>query len=192
MGTTITKSIQLTTTGTSGAATLVGGTLNIPQYSGGSANPSVIAASYADGTAVTGTTANTISQSLLIPSNTFTNGMLEVFLRMNKTGTNGTTSVRIYANTSNSLTGATLIGAFGALGTTSIFLHGTRNYRINTNVLTGITTTSATPSDITAATAAQLSTAFNTSVDNYIIFAIQLGSALDTANITMARLIKYA
>ena len=159
---------------------------------GGSANPSVIAASYADGTAVTGTTANTISQSLLIPSNTFTNGMLEVFLRMNKTGTNGTTTVRIYTNTSNSLTGATLLSGFGALGTTSIFLQGERRYRINTNLLTGTAGTSTSPSDITAATAAQLSTAFNTSVDNYIIFAIQLGSALDTANITMATSIKYA
>ena len=38
MSTTITKSIQLTTTGTSGAATLVGSTLNIPQYSGGGAS----------------------------------------------------------------------------------------------------------------------------------------------------------
>jgi hypothetical protein len=34
----ITKNLTLTTTGTSGAATLVGSTLNIPQYSGGGAS----------------------------------------------------------------------------------------------------------------------------------------------------------
>jgi hypothetical protein len=162
----------------------------IAAASGGSANPSVVAASYADGTAVTGTTTNTISQSLLIPANTFTNGMLECFLRMNKTGTAGTTSVRMYSNTSNSLTGAALIASFGSLGTTSVFLQGERKFRINTNLLTGFTTTLATPSDITTGTGVQLSTAFNTSVSNYIIFAIQLNTTTDSANITMARLIK--
>ena len=37
-GATVQNALSLTTTGTSGAATLVGSTLNIPQYSGGGAS----------------------------------------------------------------------------------------------------------------------------------------------------------
>lgn len=184
--------ITLTTTGTSGAATLVGSTLNIPQYSGGgSSNPSVIALAATDGTAVTGTLVETISRSLLIPANTFTtDGMLEVVARVLKTGTLAGQSVRIYKNTSNTLTGATLIGLVLS-NSTQLFAQPIRTFRINSNTLTGLTTSTVTSVDYAQNGNTETSTTFTTSVDNYIIFAIQLAGTSDSSVVRMARATKY-
>jgi hypothetical protein len=92
MSTTITKSIQLTTTGTSGAATLVGSTLNIPQYSGGGGlkgvhnliggNPTsqwgVTAGINCAGTSFTTQSANNITLYPFIPNKTITSVSLRL------------------------------------------------------------------------------------------------------------------
>jgi hypothetical protein len=154
------------------------------------ANPQLIVANYDNGTAVTGTTAETLSQSLLIPANTFSsNGMLEVLCRMTKIGTAGTSTVKIYKNTSNTLTGATLIATITSLESNiRLFAQGIRTFRINSNTLTGINS-SANFLDLASATSI-LSTTFTTNVDNYIIFSITLASVTDSANISMVRAIK--
>lgn len=183
--------LTLTTTGTSGAATLVGATLNIPQYSGGSANPSVIVSYATDGTTVTGTLNETISRSLLIPANTFTSdGMLEVVGRVLKTGALAGQSFRIYKNTSNSLTGATLIGLVLSVSTQA-YAQAIRTFRISANTLTGLTTSTATSVDYAQNGNPEVSTTFTTSVDNYIIFAIQLAGTSDSSVVRMARAVKY-
>ena len=183
--------LTLTTTGTSGAATLVGATLNIPQYSGGSSNPSVIALSATDGTAITGTTTETISRSLLIPANTYTsNGMLEVLARMTKTGALGTSNMRIYKNTSNTLTGATLIASTGSNTAAIVFNQAIRNFRINSNTLSGFSANSSQTFDYASSSSALSSTTFTTNVDNYILFSIQLANILDSVNVSMARVTK--
>lgn len=155
------------------------------------ANPSIVASSYVDGTAVTGTTTETLSRSLLIPANTFSsNGILEVFCRMTKTGTAGTSTIKIYKNTSSTLTGATQIGVLTNLqSATSLYSQGIRTFRINSNTLTGLTTAGTNPLDYISSTAL-VSTTFTTNVDNYIIFSITLSSTADSANISMARAIK--
>ena len=186
--------LTLTTTGSSGAATLSGSTLNIPQYSGGgggSSNPSVISLSATNGTAVTGTLIETISRSLLIPANTFTtDGMLEVVARVQKTGTLAGHSFRIYKNTSNTLTGATLIGSVLS-ASTQLFAQPIRTFRINSNTLTGLTTSTITSIDYAQNGNPEASTTFTTSVDNYIIFAIQLAGTSDSSVVRMARAMKY-
>ena len=184
--------LTLTTTGTSGAATLVGATLNIPQYSGGggSSNPSVINFSAVDGTIITGTLSETVSQSLLIPANTYTgNGLLEIVNTMTKVGIAGTSRFRIYKNTSNTLIGATLISQSAVIAASLLFANMTRIMRVNSNILTGFNTATQAFSDFNSS-GAGFSTTFLTSVDNYIIFTITLGSTADNANISMARLIK--
>lgn len=156
-----------------------------------SSNPSVVAASYVDGTSVTGTTANAISTSLLIPANTFTsNGMLEVFCRATKTGVLGSLTFRVYTNTINSLTGAILIGGFVNSGT-NVWIQGLRTFRINSNTITGFTTSTISPTDYQGNNNGNFSTTFTTSVDNYIILAIQLGNVADTARVEMARAVRY-
>jgi len=155
-----------------------------------SLNPSVIALTATDGTAVTGTTADTLSQSLLIPANTYlANGILEVICRMSKTGTASTSNIRIYKNTTNSLSGATLIATNTTITGTNVFSQMMRTFRINSNTLSGYSFGSSILNDF-ASISAISSTTFTTNVDNYIIFSIQLGNAADSANISMARAIK--
>jgi hypothetical protein len=68
--------------------------------------PTIVAINTASGTPVTGTTTETLSRSLLIPANTYgANGILEIFARWQKTGTLGAQTLRIYLNTSATLTG---------------------------------------------------------------------------------------
>ena len=154
------------------------------------ANPQLIVASYTDGTAVTGTTAETVSRSLLIPANTFSgNGMLEVIGRMTKTGTAGTSTIKIYKNTSSTLTGATLIGTVSSIAGTNIFSQVSRLFRINSNTLSGMGSASSGQTDFTSVSAVT-STTFTTNVDNYILFSLTLASTADSANISMARAIK--
>jgi len=164
----------------------------IKDFAGGSGNPSVISASYANGTVVTTTLVETVSQSLLIPANTFTDGMLDVLCRMTKTGSLGTTTFKIYKNTSNTLTGATLLSTIASSSSaTNLFLQGIRNYRINTNTISGLSNTAASLTDYSIGSLTS-STTFTTTVDNYILFTLQLSNIADSANVSMARLTQYA
>jgi hypothetical protein len=157
---------------------------------GGSANPSVIAANYADGTVVTGTVNDTISRSLLIPANTFTgNGMLEVLVRASKTGTGGSATLRVYRNTTASLTGAVLIGVFASTG--AGFYQGIRTFRINSNNITYLNVGATLATDYTTNVNVPSSTAFNTAVDQHIIFSVQLANAGDSMVVNMARAVEY-
>lgn len=156
-----------------------------------SLNPLVIALNATDSTIVTGTLLETLSRSLLIPANTFSsNGILEVMCRMTKTGTAGTSSVKIYKNTSNTLTGATLIATLtNSTTATNIFAKGYRQIRINANTLTTVNSSqNLITDDFTSTTIT--STTFTTNVDNYILFSITLGNIADSATISMARAIK--
>jgi hypothetical protein len=158
---------------------------------GGSANPSVITASYVDGTIVTGTTVETSACSLLIPANTFTtNGMLEIVGRIQKTGIAGNLTYRWYKNTSNTLTGATLIASIMA-PSGQIYSQGQRTFRINSNVLTGLNIANTVTTDTISGTNAEVSTTFTTSVDNYILLAVTNTSLTDSTVVRMARAVKY-
>lgn len=157
-----------------------------------SKQPVTISSSYVDGTAITGTTTEMSSVSLLVPANTYTtNGALEILVRMSKTGTAGTTIVRIYKNTTNTLTGATLIASIGTAAASNVYLQGLRTGRINSNTLTIMGAASSKQTDIINDNA-NSSITFTQNVDNYILFTVQLGSAADSANISMARLVKYS
>ena len=189
----INQKINLTTTGTSGAATLVGATLNVPQYSGGggSSNPSVIISYATDGTVVTGTLIETSARSLLIPANTFaTSGMLEILGRIYKTGALGNLTYRWYKNTSDTLTGATLIATIMA-PTGQLYSQGTRTFRINSNLLTGLGASQAVTTDGISTTQVEQSTTFTTSVDNYILLAVTNTSLADSTVVRMACATKY-
>jgi hypothetical protein len=164
---------------------------NFTEVYNNSSNPSVVASSATDGTIVTGTTVDTLSRSLLIPANTFSgNGILELICRMTKTGTAGTSTLKIYKNTSSTLTGATLIATlYNQTTGVNIFAKGSRQIRINSNTLTTINASlNAQTDDFIGATIT--STTFTTNVDNYILFSITLSNIADSANVSMARAIK--
>jgi hypothetical protein len=74
-------------------------------------------------------------------------------------------------------------------GTAALMHQGIRTYRINSNVLSGLNITSPISSDYINST--QSTTTFNTSVDNYILFSIQLLNSADSSAVEMARATKY-
>lgn len=155
----------------------------------GSSNPSVIAFSATDGIVVTGTTAVTASRILTIPANTFTtNGMLEMAVGYNKGGAGGSCLSAIYLNTSPTLTGATQIAQISS--TTNNLNQSIRTARINSNILT-IWPIVSSLFDYAANANPLVSVTFTTSVDNYLLFTVQLSNAADTAVVEMARAVKY-
>jgi hypothetical protein len=157
---------------------------------GGSPNPSVIAFNATNGTSVTGTTALTASRILTIPANTFTtNGMLDMAVGYNKVGAAGSCLFAIYLNTSPTLTGSTQIAVFA--NSANNIIQGIRTGRVNSNTLTTWPTGATILLDYNLNTNPLTSATFNTSVDNYLIFAVQLANAADSAVVEMARAVKY-
>ena len=168
--------ITLTTTGTSGAATLVGATLNIPQYSGGGASNYK---STTDGIA-TSTANNTLSQSQLITGGTFATGdIIRIHCRMRATGIVGTKTMRIYVNATNDLTAAVLVATY--LSGVNSTIQGMKRDL----VIKSATNTETFPATVAIATDDSATNSFTNSnidwsINQYIIFANQRNSAGDT------------
>ena len=178
-------------------ATLVSGT-NIKTVNGnsllGSGNvnigPKLLGWSGYLGTTTTGTTL-TICHSLLIPANTLSlNNILEVQFRMfRQSGNLGQLYGRIYFNTTNSLTGATLFNTTFTMngGSTQFLGLVERNFSYNGTNLTGYSNTAF--SDYTTGPA--LNVAFNYTVNNYILFTMQCQNSGDVANINLFKVFAY-
>jgi hypothetical protein len=168
--------ITLTTTGTSGAATLVGATLNIPQYSGGS----VSYKSTTDGIATS--TANiTLSHSQLITGGTFAVGdIIRIYNRMRATGIIGVKTNRVYVNVTNDLTGTPILLATFISTLAAIFQQIKRDLVIKsaTNTETMGVTVVASSDDIGSNTVTSSNIDWTT--NKYIIFTNQRANAADT------------
>jgi hypothetical protein len=140
-----------------------------------------------NGTAVTGTTSNTFSRSLFIPANSRTaNQVGTLVARCSKTGNAGTIQLRLYWNTTPSLTGAILVATTTANAASSVFSQMSRYVPIEVANGTGNGTRMFTPttfavSDFGVSTAAISTLAINWTADGYFMCAIQNGSALDSS-----------
>lgn len=175
--------LTLTTTGTSGAATLVGSTLNIPQYSGGGGGVSYKTTT--DQSAVTGVTTNVKVVSQLIPANTFAVGdIIQIKARVGKTGGAGIITLRVYVNSADSLTSpAPILIITSATSTIAQTYNGIdRNALIKTATNTQTVQANASvQNDAVVGNATQTNSNINWTIDQYIIFAIQNGSAADSS-----------
>jgi hypothetical protein len=131
--------------------------------------------------AVTGTVANTIFKSYLIPANTLAVGdTLDFKAVCSKTGTNANANFRLYTNTSASLTGASAL-ALVTPGATNLYFSLDRTYTLKSgNTLESFPVGSTAPTDEVATTLAISNTAFNPAVDNWFIVAIQPNNASDS------------
>lgn len=131
---------------------------------------------------ITGTTNETITSSTLIPGGTFEQGdVVKALWRCTKSNTNGTTSIKLYVNSTNSLVGATTLANIGFIPATDTFIQQERILFIK-NALTDTQTISngfTDPSDIITTSSGASGAAINWSTDKYIILSVQLGSALD-------------
>jgi hypothetical protein len=162
-----------------------------------SSNPQVIDLKVTNGTVVTGTTNAAISQTLLIPANTFTaeGGMLEFMARYQKSAGAGNHSCSVFINTAPNFTGATIIASYtlggGGGGGSNITIQGIRTARIASNTLTIYPANTSGITDYVGTALAQTSVAFNPTVDNYLLFAITLSISTESSVVEMARATKY-
>ena len=158
--------------------------------SGSGSNPQLLGFSGGLGTTTSGT-AVTICHSLRIPANTLSlNNILQVVFRMFRQGSNlGQLYGRIYFNTTNSLTGATLFNTtFTMNGGGSQYVgYVERNFGYNGTVLSSYSNTAF--SEYTTGVA--LNVSFNYTVDNYILFTMQCQNAGDVANINLYKVFAY-
>lgn len=129
----------------------------------------------------TGTVATTLIKSILVSANTVTvNDRLEINSRIEKNNSIGTSVQYIYYNTSNSLSGATLISTqSGALR----WFDMTRNLNVHSATETStIAAVTSVGTDITASTSSKQMFNIDWTNDVYIIQAFALASTSDIAN----------
>jgi len=195
---TLTSQTDLNTALSGKQDTLTSGT-NIKTINGnsllGSGNLSVgNTLSITTGLNVTGTTAMTKSASILIAANSITQRtVLEVISRAIRiSGTASTIFHQIFINTTDSLTGATLLGVFNSLTATNYFSQGTRQIFIDTstNQLTVVNAGATIATDYVN-TGANTILTFNPVNNYYIIFAVQPFNTGDTTKIQFGLIKKY-
>jgi hypothetical protein len=160
-------------------ATLVSGT-NIKTVNGNSlvgsgdvtTNPRTLAS--VNGSNLIGT-ANQISASVLIPAGTIvTNNSIFINSLLTKTAGSTTSTGRIYINTTNSLTGATLLATLNGMNASNNYQRIYRTYFFDGTNLNGLLATAAGSSDLL--TNIITLTPFNPATAHYLIFAVQNSS----------------
>jgi hypothetical protein len=127
---------------------------------------------FADTAAVTGTIANTLIFSVLIPANTFqTNDWMTTRLNAKTSGTGGA-DFRVYLNTSAAIGGTQIGGWAAALNTASMF---ERNFMITATGTSGSIkyASFAGASAYTPQNVSWTSLTFNTTINQYLVFTIQ-------------------
>lgn len=136
-----------------------------------------------DGTAVTGTTANTLTGSILIPANTVTTGdILYIKTRIRKTGTAGTIVTRMYVNTSAAI-GGSLIATSGTNAVNTLYFQYTRTLAVksatNTESMAG--NFNVNPDDNSVSSAAVSASNIDWTQNQYIVVAVANGSTADSS-----------
>jgi hypothetical protein len=132
-------------------------------------NPKTLAS--VNGLNLTGNT-NQISASVLIPSGTLvTNNTIYIKSLLTKTVGTTASTARIYINTSNSLSGATLIATAGSMTSTNHFQRFERNIFFDGTNFIVLIPSIALSTDLSANTITLIS--FNPATAYYLIFAVQ-------------------
>jgi hypothetical protein len=178
IGGTLSNQTDLQTALNAKQATLVSGT-NIKTVNGNSlvgsgnltisSNPITLASLI--GSNLIGT-ANQISASYRIAGGTLVaNNSIFINDLLTKTAGSTTSTARIYINTTNSLTGATLIGTASAMTSTTYIQRVFRTYYFNGTHLFVYNPTSQLSTDVTAGTITLVP--FNPAIDYFLIFAVQ-------------------
>ena len=133
----------------------------------------IAAVSNTVGTTITGLT-NAISDSFLLPANTFSsNCQFELLWYPSRiVGSSGTTQGLVYINSTNSLTGATLFATGGNMTLTTVSNNRcTRNVLIRSNIGTLASTSGQTGSDYTSILPTE-NLPFDNSVGIYFLFVM--------------------
>jgi hypothetical protein len=143
-----------------------------------------VAPGNASATVVSGTTTETLIYSKLVAGNTILTGDIPcIQARVLKTNTNGNYSIRMYVNTSNSLSGATLMGLFTSSAATNISVLMQRHLSVRGATTRVVSVALNSVTDITTGAGGQ-NTVSDLTIDwtqtQYIIVSAQLVSASDS------------
>lgn len=130
---------------------------------------------------VTISNTNTIMKSYYIPANTFTEyDIMNIeSYRIEKTGTAGTATMRIYINSTPNISGGTIIATY-TLGGTNTTIKMNRSFSLRDGLLRGIVFGTSVITDNSASTAAIGSTAYIVTNPYYLIATIQPVSTTDS------------
>lgn len=133
----------------------------------------IVSKDITDSAALTGTTAITLMKSVLIPANTYvTNDIVKILNRAIRNTATGGAIDYLYINTTNSLSGALLVGTMS--GSLSFYgMERTLYIKTTTNSETYNTSLSAAGSEVTTGTSGSSSLNINWGVNQYIIAAFQ-------------------
>jgi len=130
-----------------------------------------------DQTAVTGVTTNTKVIGVLIPANTVTVGaIIEIKARAGKTGGAGISTLRVYANTADSIVSPapTLLITAALPANSTNYIGINRSAIVKSAIVTQTAQANASiPNDAVVGTANLTNSNIDWTVDQYIIFAIQ-------------------
>lgn len=150
----------------------------------------IVSKDIANSTALTGTTTTTLMKSILIPANTYTTGdVVKILNRAIRSTATGTSVNYFYINTTNSLTGATLIGQQS--GAFSYYAMERSIYiKSSTNSET-ISTASSSGSEVGGGTTSSLITNINWAANVYIIAAFQNAAVGDSTVMSSLIIQKY-
>jgi hypothetical protein len=133
----------------------------------------IVSKDITDSAALTGTTAITLMKSILIPANTYATGdVVKILNRAIRNTATGTAINYFYINTTNSLTGATLVGSQSTAA--SYYAMERSLYIKSTTVSETINnTTSPSGSEVGSVVNGNLNLNIDWSVNQYIIAAFQ-------------------
>jgi len=133
------------------------------------------------GTPITGTTAETVLFSALIPANSFKNGgFFNIKIaRAGKIGTAGTFRTKLRISITNDVSLSTQLSD-NLASTANISLTQERSFSIDNNNLKGLAPSVLASSDIANSTVSISSYAFNPAIDNYIFLTGQLSNLADS------------
>jgi hypothetical protein len=143
----------------------------------------------ADGAAVTLTTNNTLSSTLLIPSNSVVVGdSISIKVRASKTGTTSVSRIFVYINTSATLSGATLLASGPTAAGLQIFQQLARELIVKSSTVTeSFPTATQLITDDNTTSVTISNTNIDWTTDQYFIFSLQLGNANDSIKTTYSR-----
>ena len=142
------------------------------------------------GILVNNSTANTISASILIPGNTLVaTKVLQLRAQVRKISGTGTSNIRFYINTTNSLVGATQIGQAQNMTGAGQMQRVGRDFYVDTNFLLCYLPTNPIATDISSG--AVVSILYTLANPYYLIAAVQNSTLTELAIVTRLNLMTY-
>ena len=142
------------------------------------------------GILVNNSTANTISASILIPGNTLVaTKVLQLRAQVRKISGTGTSNIRFYINTTNTLVGATQIGQAQNMTGAGQMQRVGRDFYVDTNFLLCYLTTNPIATDLSSG--AVVSISYTLANPYYLIAAVQNSTLTELAIVTRLNLMTY-